>query len=169
MEVDLRDYDAEQTRIPIRDGFHYTEPTVGLIEWMPLLQLGHMATIKIVGYHPNNPTDRNMPTILSTIGQFDARTGHLIGIVDGTFVTALRTGAASALASNVLASPQSKTLGLIGAGAQAVTQYHALSRSFEFDDVLIFDTDPGVSATFSDRVRGLSAHEPRISLARATE
>ena len=82
----LRDYDPEKIRVPVRDGFGYSHPAVGLLEWMPLLEVGKRVTIKIVGYHPSNPTVWNMPTILSTIGLFDSRTGHLMGLVDGTFI-----------------------------------------------------------------------------------
>ena len=69
-------------------------------------------------------------------------------MADGTFLTALRTGAASAVASSVLADPHSRTVGLIGCGAQAVTQLHALSRLFPIERVCLFDTDASVSRGF---------------------
>ncbi len=121
-------YDATRTHVRARDGFHYNEPDVGLLEWMPVMHTAQSTTIKVVGYHPSNPAQRSLPTILSTISVFDTATGHLTGLADGTFLTALRTGAASAVASRVLARPSSSVLGLIGCGAQSITQLHAILR-----------------------------------------
>ena len=141
--------------VPMREGFNYTKPHVGLIEWMPIMEIGGNVTVKMVGYHPENPEIHGLPTILGTISAYDTATGHLIGIVDGVFPTALRTGAASAVASRELANPHSKTLGLIGCGAQAVSQAHALSRVFDFDDILIYDTDRTTAENFHKRVKFL--------------
>lgn len=147
----FEDYSTEKIKIPMRDGFQYTHPVLGLLEWMPIMEIGQKSTIKIVGYHPHNPNRHQLPTIISTISAFDASTGHLIGLADATFTTALRTGAASALASRLMAKPDSKTLGLIGCGAQAVTQLHALSRIFDFDRVLLHDSDFSVVQSFKER------------------
>ena len=66
------------------------------------------------------------------------------------------------MASQVLAHPDSQVLGLIGAGAQAVTQLHALSRVFDLKEILVFDTDPQAARSFSDRVDFLDL--PRLSI-----
>ncbi|MEL6970715.1 MAG: ornithine cyclodeaminase family protein [Bacteroidota bacterium] len=147
----MQSFDEVQTAIPIRSGFNYHLPHTGLVEWMPLHQKGEQVTIKVVGYHPQNPQRYQVPTILSTISAYDVRTGHLRALMDGVFLTALRTGAASAVASRLLALPQSKTLGLIGCGAQAVTQLHALSRIFDFDRICFYDVDPQAASTFTNR------------------
>ena len=145
-------FDETQTRVRNRDGFHYHEPDLGLVEWMPVIQAGEATTIKVVGYHPANPTVNGLPTILSTISTYDTSSGHLSGLADGTFLTALRTGAASAVASRVLAQPTSRVLGLVGCGAQSVTQLHALLRVFPIEQVLISDVSERNVATFADRV-----------------
>jgi ornithine cyclodeaminase/alanine dehydrogenase-like protein (mu-crystallin family) len=116
------------------------------------MQTGESTTIKVVGYHPDNPRARHLPTILATISVYDTATGHLRCLTDGTFLTAMRTGAASAVASRVLARPSSRVLGLVGCGAQAVTQVHALLRSFPIDRVLIHDVDPAALASFPARI-----------------
>ncbi len=140
--VAIREFDGTRTLVRARDGFSYTEPDIGLLEWMPVMHTAESTVIKVVGYHPSNPARRNLPTILSTISAYDTETGHLAGLTDGTFVTAVRTGAASAIASRVLARPDSKVLGLIGCGAQAVTQMHALTRVAPIELVLIDDANP---------------------------
>ena len=112
----ITSFDETTTRVRARDGFHYQEPDLGLLEWMPVMQTGEATTIKVVGYHPLNPTLHDLPTILSTISVYETGSGHLKGLADGTFLTALRTGAASAVASRVLARRNSKVLGLVGCG-----------------------------------------------------
>ncbi len=147
----LQSFDFETIVIPERTGFTYALPQPGLIEWMPVMHSGQQATIKIVGYHPTNPQLHDLPTIISTVSAYDTTTGHLLGLADATFLTALRTGAASAVASQVLAAPDSSVIGLIGAGAQALTQLHALNQIFEVDRVLVYDIDSNVSRGFLDR------------------
>lgn len=151
-------FDKSKTEIPIRSGFNYQTENPGLIEWMPVYKKGKEVVIKVVGYHPQNPDHFNLPTILSSISSYDTKTGHLKGIADGVLLTALRTGAASAVASRVLAKPESTVLGLIGCGAQAVTQLHALSRVFQLSEVLIYDSDPKSMDTFANRMESLDIH-----------
>lgn len=147
-------YDPALMPVRERDGFHYTEPEQGLMEWMPAMRMGQHTTLKMVGYHPFNPAKRSLPTILATIGAYDAVTGHMLALTDGTFATALRTGAASGVASRYLAKPDSRSVGIIGCGAQAITQLHAMLRSFDIEQVLFFDKDPAAMASFPERVRG---------------
>ncbi len=149
-------FDSARTVIPVRSGFQYKTPNSGLIEWMPLLEEGGDVLIKIVGYHPANPEIHGLPTIVSTISAYDTSTGHLKMVMDGMFATALRTGAASAVASRVLAHPETSVLGLIGCGTQAVTQLHALSRVFDLKTVLLYDTDRSAVDSMSDRCRPLN-------------
>ena len=152
----FKSFDPTQTHIPIRSGFNYEEPAPGLIEWMPLYQKGDQIVIKVVGYHPDNPSQLGLPTIISTISSYDTTTGHLVGLADGVLLTALRTGAASAVASRCLAKPDSTQLGLIGCGAQAVTQLHALSRIFDLKKVLFYDEDKAAMDSFPARCAALN-------------
>lgn len=161
-------YDASECVTPTRHGFHYNdEKHMGLVEWMPAMQAGERVTIKMVGYHPHNPERWQLPTILSTVSVFDVESGHLMGLADATFLTALRTGAASAIASRALAKSDSRTLGLIGAGAQACTQLHAIARLFDLTDVLVYDVDAATAQSFAERVAhlGLKLHIRPASLA----
>ncbi|WP_415646587.1 ornithine cyclodeaminase family protein [Stackebrandtia soli] len=147
-----------------RDGFVLTTPHRGLVEWMPALRHGSTVAVKMVSYHPHNPAKYLQPTILSTLYGFDAASGHLRAIVDATFATAIRTGAASAIASRLLADPSSSVLGLVGCGAQAVTQLHALDRVFDFDRVLVSDVETEAENGFAARARGAGARVEVVSL-----
>ena len=119
-------FDPRDTIIPVRDGFSYLEPRPGLLEWMPLLNSGSQMLMKMVGYHPQNPDLNSLPTILSNFSVYNATTGQLESILDGTFLTALRTGAASALASRLLGRPESSVIGILGCGAGD----HSTPRTF---------------------------------------
>jgi ornithine cyclodeaminase/alanine dehydrogenase-like protein (mu-crystallin family) len=143
--------------IPMRDGFHYRNPTDGLIEWMPLLTPDHTAMMKLVGYHPGNPDGLGTPSVISSLIGFDTSTGHVAVFAEGTLLTAMRTGAASAVATRILAKESASTVGLIGAGAQAVSQLHALGRVLEIERVLVHDTNPAAAASFHRRVAGFAS------------
>ena len=147
----IEKYSTERIEIPIRLGFNYEEKNPGLVEIMPVHIKENEVVIKVVGYHPKNPTLYDLPTILSSISSYDTSTGHLKGIADGVLLTALRTGAASAIATQRLAKPDSSILGLIGCGAQAITQIHAISRLFEIKKIFLFDIDESTMISFSER------------------
>lgn len=157
-------FDPAVSDIPIRTGFNYEGPTPGLVEWMPVHEAGAI-TIKLVGYHPENPQAHGVPTVLSTISRYATDTGHLQALIDGTFMTAIRTGAASAVATRALARPGSRTLGLVGCGAQAVTQLHAIGRIFDIDEVLLHDVDAAAVASLPDRVRTFGGERYRLRAA----
>jgi ornithine cyclodeaminase/alanine dehydrogenase-like protein (mu-crystallin family) len=162
----LRTYDAGTTEVRKREGFMLDHPRQpGVLEWMPVMHRGHTVTVKMVGYSPLNPDEQGLPTIIATNSLYDVRTGHLMALMDGVFATALRTGAASAVATRCLASPQSTVLGLVGAGAQAVTQLHAISRLFPLKQVLAWDTNPEALASFPARVGFLKLDVRTVSLA----
>ena len=133
----FRSFDPQRTKVPVRSGFNYSLPRSGLLEWMPLLQSGEHVLMKMVGYHPHNPDLSGLPTILSDFSLYNATTGRLEAVVDGTLLTAFRTGAASAVASRFLGSPDSRVVGLIGCGAQAVTQLHAMTRVFDIQTIVV--------------------------------
>ena len=148
----LRTHDPARLVTHDRTGFEYRSPTLGLVEWMPALDVGRRVSIKTVGYHPANPGTTGAPSVLATTSLYDTADGRLAVICESTILTALRTGAASALATDVLAAPDAAMLGVVGCGAQAVTQIHAISRVRPITRVLAHDADPAVAATLADRL-----------------
>ncbi len=160
------DYDPAAVDIPVREGFNYEKPALGLVEWMPVHQRGGPVVIKMVGYHPTNPVQRSIPSVLATSSMWDTETGHLVAVSDATLLTALRTGAASAIATDFLAIDEPITLGVIGLGAQSVTQVHAISRVRKIDRVIGYDADDLVAASFATR---LSFLDPESSTVETVE
>lgn len=162
IEEVMAGYRPKDYQIPVRDGFEYQHPHLGLIEWMPTFQVGGDIILKVVGYHPKNPLTHQVPSVLSTSLHLDTQTGHMCGVMDSTFTTAVRTGAASAITSKVLASSDSQCLGLIGCGAQSITQLHAISRIFSLSKVYIYDVDERVCDSFVARIEGLELSHVNI-------
>ena len=144
-------FNSETIEIPLRLGFSYEKLILRLVEWMPFHEENEEVVIKVVGYHPNNPQDFNLPSILSCISFYNTPTGHIKGNAFGVLLTALRTGAASIIASKYLARAKSLFLGLIGCGAQSVTQLYAVSRLFPIEKVLYYNTDAKAKQSFQER------------------
>lgn len=135
-----------------RSGFTLENERTGVLEWMPAIRPGGLASLKMVAYNPENPDRHGLPTIMANTAVYDSTTGALAALMDATLTTALRTGAASAVATRRLARAGSTVVGLVGCGAQAVAQLHALTRVLPVDLVLAYDTDPAVLASFPGRV-----------------
>ena len=82
-----------------------------------------MAGVKNVNVHPLN---KSLPTVMATITLIDPDTGFPLAIMDGTYITNMRTGAAGAVAAKYLSRDDSKTAAFVGAGTQARTQLEGL-------------------------------------------
>ena len=148
----FRSYDPAASVARAHDGFHYEKPDLGLLEWMPTLEIGGHSCIKVVGYHPSNPGRRGLPSVLSTTSLYDTASGEIVALAESTLLTAIRTGAASAVAAEILAVDRPLVVGVVGCGAQAVTQIHGLSRVRQIEEVLAFDSDAHVSASLEHRL-----------------
>ena len=96
---------------------------------------------KVVNFFPGNPT-RGLPTINAVVCLIDSATGEPLAIMEGGFVTALRTGAVSGAASDFMARPDSKVLAVIGAGVQGVTQAAAVSSVRPIERIIAVDQRP---------------------------
>jgi L-lysine cyclodeaminase len=164
LEAALVDHAMSGDALTARSGFIYSSPVPGALEWMPFHEAGRSVTVKLVGYHPAN-VGIGLPTVLATVQNFDQATGRLLALADGVFLTALRTGAASAVATRALSSPDSATLGLVGAGAQAVTQAHAISRVRPIRTILVSDISAEAERSAASRLAFTGASVEVVSRA----
>lgn len=98
-----------------------------------------IAGIKVVNAHPNNPRLYGKPTVMATIILLDPRNGAPLSIMSGAYLTAMRTGAAGGLATKYLARKNSKVLGLVGTGVQAKTQFLAINKVVNLDEIRMYD------------------------------
>jgi alanine dehydrogenase len=91
-------------------------------------------TVKVVTVFEAN---RELPSHLATIGLYDPRTGACQAFIDGTYITAIRTSAAAAVACDVLARQDSRVLAIIGAGVQGEHHLRTFPLVREFDEIRI--------------------------------
>lgn len=113
----------------------------GLSLYMPayLKQMGALAC-KVVTVYKDNPAKHNLPTTIGKVLLQDPETGNVICIMDGGYLTAVRTGAASGVATKYLARKQDgQVAGIFGAGVQARMQLWALAEARKLSKVLVFD------------------------------
>ena len=105
-----------------------------------------------------NPS-RGRPTVQSQIFLYSAETGDLLAVIEAVGLTALKTGAASAVASDYLARREARSLGIIGTGIQAQTQLQGLALVRDLKEARVFDLDParaqGFAAWAGERFPGL--------------
>ena len=83
------------------------------------------AGIKSVNVHPGNAA-YGLPTVMAIVILTDPETGFPQAILDGTYLTAMRTGAAGAVAAKYLSRPDAEVAGFVGCGVQARTQLACL-------------------------------------------
>ncbi|MGA1208887.1 MAG: iminosuccinate reductase BhcD [Gemmobacter sp.] len=97
--------------------------------------------VKSGGYWPGNMA-KGITNHQSVVVLFDPDTGRASALVGGNLLTALRTAAASALALDLLARPDARVLGMVGAGHQAAFQLRAAARVRRFERVVAWNYHP---------------------------
>jgi ornithine cyclodeaminase len=110
---------------------------------------------KIVSVFPGN-LEQGLPLIHAIVVVVDAQTGRPVAMMDGTYLTALRTGAASGVATDLLARPDARVAAIFGAGAQARTQLEAVCTVRPIEKAWVYDAVPETAAAYVEemRVRG---------------
>lgn len=109
------------------------------------------AGMKWVSGYPQN-RERGLPYISGLIILNDPDTGIPISVMDATWVTAMRTGAATAVAAKHLARPDSRTVGIVACGVQGRTNLEALACLFDITHVRAFDSNPEAAERFAAEV-----------------
>ena len=129
------------------------DPSVnGWYAFMPA-QLKNMGAlgVKSVTVYKDNPSTHGLPATLATIVLMDSRTGQTLAVMDGGYITAMRTGAVTGLATKYLARDDARIAGVMGSGVQARTQLWGMASGADIDKALIFSLDPPeAQRTFAD-------------------
>jgi ornithine cyclodeaminase/alanine dehydrogenase-like protein (mu-crystallin family) len=169
VEEAFRQKATGRTDAPPKIGVH-PRPD-GFIHAMPAyLKDTPAAGLKWVSAFPDN-RGRGVPSISALIVTNDTETGHPLAVMDGRWITAKRTAAATALAARFLARPESDAVGILGCGIQARTHVEALNEGFQLKRVIAYDRHPERAAAFASEVRdrfGIDAavaDEPRKAVA----
>lgn len=110
------------------------------------------AGMKWVSVYPDNRR-RELLSVVATIILCDPVTGYPLAIMDGTYITDMRTGAAGGVAVKYLARRDSSIIGIIGAGVQARTQLLAISEVLPtIEQVRVFDRDEDASRRYAEEM-----------------
>jgi len=117
-------------------------------------RLGNSAGIKWVNVHAKNRRDYGLPTVMGVFVLNDPANAFPLAIMDGTLLTAFRTGAAGAVASKYLAPSGPATISFIGAGAQARTLYGAHRVVYPSFEPLVHDRNESAARKLADEVDG---------------
>jgi len=140
-----------QVEMPPKPGIH---PGHGdnFIHAMPAYIPGlQSAGIKWVSGYPGNP-EKGLPYISGLLIFNDADTGIPLAVMDCTWITAMRTGAATAVAARHLARPDSSTVGILGCGVQGRSNLEALNVLFPLRRVLAYDNTPANARAYADEM-----------------
>lgn len=117
-------------------------------------RLGDSAGIKWVNVHARNRKRYGLPTVMAVYVLNDPANAFPLAIMDGTLLTALRTGAAGGVAAKHLAGGVPTTISFIGCGAQAHTLYAAHQVVFAEFEALAHDRNAATARGFAERVGG---------------
>lgn len=138
-ESALASYSAGQADIPLRSNLDMPDQH-GQSLFMPGYVRGTTPALgmKIVSVYPDN-VQRGLPSVPATMVAMNPHTGGVAAILDGTYLTQLRTGAVQGAATDLLAKADSKTALLIGTGGQAMSQLVAMLTVRPLTTVYIAD------------------------------
>lgn len=125
-------------------------PPDGLSLYMPAyLKNMEALACKIVTVYKNNPLKYNLPTTIGKVLLQDPLTGDVICIMNGGYLTAIRTGAASGVATKYLARKvDGQVAGIFGAGVQAKMQLWAVAEARNLSRAIVYDISEGAKDAF---------------------
>ncbi len=129
-----------RVEMPPKPGIH-TMPDAFIHAMPAYIPALKSAGIKWVGGYPENHK-RGLPYITGLLILNDPETGVPLAVMDCVWITAMRTGAATAVAARYLARPGSEVVGILGCGVQGRSNLEALNVLFPLRRVLAYDVDP---------------------------
>lgn len=150
VEEAFKERGTGEAEMPPKPGVHPLHDA--FIHAMPAYLPGLSAVgIKWVSGYPEN-FKQGLPYISGLMILNDPSTGLPISVMDATWITAKRTGAATALAAKYLAKPDSKIVGIIGCGVQGRSNLEALDKVMKLEEVRVFDISPANLQRYVDEM-----------------
>jgi len=133
--------------LPLRTAI---SPPDGLSLYMPAyLKKMNALACKVVTVYKNNPEKHNLPTTIGKVLLQDPATGDVICIMNGGYLTAVRTGAASGVATKYLArKDKGQVAGILGAGVQAKMQLWAVCEARTISKAYVYDVSDAAADAF---------------------
>ena len=149
--VAFREHGEGKVEMPPKPGIH-TQPDAFIHAMPAFIPALHSAGVKWVSGYPEN-YKRDLPYITGLLILNDAETGVPLAVMDCAWITAMRTGAATAVAAKYLARPESESVGILGCGVQGRSNLEALHVLFPLKRVVAYDTLPAQAERFAQFAR----------------
>ena len=160
----FRQLSAGKATVPLRTRIEVTDQE-GVALFMPaLLHTTRDLAIKIVSVFPRN-TDLELPTIHAVVVAIDPDTGRPLALIEGGSLTAIRTGAASGAATDLLARSGSRQVAIFGSGVQARTQLEAVCAVRDIEAAWVYSIDLEGAQTFAEEMGGVGRIPAQIKVA----
>ncbi len=151
LELALREKGEGRVEMPPKPGIHPLPDS--FIHAMPaFIPAIGSAGVKWVSGFPQNK-ERGLPYISGLLILNDPETGIPLCVMDCTWITAARTGAATAVAAKYLARPESSRVGHLGCGVQGRTNARALAELFTIEEIRAYDVDSQVATDYAEAMR----------------
>ncbi len=151
LEEAFRQKGMGKVEMPPKPGIH-TRPDAFIHAMPAYIPSLHSAGIKWVSGYPDNPK-KGLPYISGLLILNDDETGIPYAVMDCTWITAYRTGAATALSAKYLARPESETVGILACGVQGRTNLEALATLFPIKLVYAYDILPEAQEKYVKEMR----------------
>ena len=160
LDVMFKEKGEGRVEMPPKPGIHTRKDAFihAMPAYIPSLR---SAGMKWISGYPENPK-KGLPYITGLLILNDPETGIPIAVMDGTWITAKRTGAATAIAAKYLARKDSSSVGILACGVQGRSNLEALSCVFDIDKVKAFDIHHEVAARFADEMNEVAQAEIEI-------
>lgn len=160
LDVMFKEKGEGRVEMPPKPGIHTRKDAFihAMPAYIPSLR---SAGMKWISGYPENP-EKGLPYITGLLILNDPETGIPIAVMDGTWITAKRTGAATAIAAKYLARKDSSSVGILACGVQGRSNLEALSCVFDIDKVKAFDIHHEVAARFADEMNEVAQAEIEI-------
>lgn len=140
-----------QCQIPLRHAINMSRYD-GISLFMPSYCEGlGAAGIKLVTVMSQNP-GKNLPLIHSNYLYASAETGQIVSIMDAEFITAMRTAATSAIATDRVSKSGGRVLAIFGTGVQAWSHAEVFAKLFTIGEILVFPRSPQAGERFAERI-----------------
>src|SRR5690242_5848615 len=130
-----------QADVPLRPHIAIPEREATALVMPAYLRDDGKLGVKLLTLFPRNPA-QGLPAIAALVTLFDTANGQPLALMDGGLLTALRTGAASGVATQLMARPDARTLALFGAGGQALAQVWAVCVARRIERVWLVNRTP---------------------------
>ena len=147
LEEMFREKGEGRTEMPPKPGIH-TRPDAFLHAMPAYIPKSGAAGMKWVAGYPENQK-KGLPYISGLLILNDPETGLPLAVMDCTWITAMRTGAATAVAAKYLARPESKSVGIVACGVQGRSNLEALAEVFRLERVVAYDVKRDVAERFA--------------------